>query len=170
MWAAPALVLATATPAAAAGSLENGELKFTHMVAWVDGSPTPTGLAGTTGVQTQYSDTAQNVTTLTVTFQVAKQGMAVAPAQVVSGAGWTPAGATSDDTSVYYTVAWAGTMDPSLTQVTSELRFVLPGSGLDSSAFPKAAQATVASPQASGETRSGTIVATATPENPIVFV
>jgi hypothetical protein len=163
VWTAPAIVLATSTPAFAVVSGEQGEIRFTNVTAWIEGTALDfQGIAGTTQFQATWSATAQVVTSATLTITVPSAGMLVEnPTVTVGGSQWTAAGASALGDDIVYTFLWAGSIDPEAPGISDELEFLLPGTGtvLDAS-FPKTITAVLTSPQATGDAGSGTLAAT----------
>lgn len=171
-WAAPVVVLAAAVPAASASPQGQGQIGFTNITGWiVTAGPNLTAIAGTTQFQAAWSDDAKTITSATVVITLPAAGMvAAAPTVVAGNSEWTAGTGTISGADAVYEFVWGGSIDPSIPGISTPLEFTLPATGTVADAgFPKTAIAVLTSPQASGDTESGTITAANTVENKATF-
>jgi hypothetical protein len=145
-WAAPAVLIAAATPQASASG--DATLAFNNATVWIASeSGTPVGISGTTSFRVDYSPTANTVTSAALILTMNATGMLLTPV-ATSGAGWVgpESGVLDGNGSISYTFAWAGSLDPDNAGSSSPLNFTIP---CDATAIPKELVALLSSPQAS---------------------
>lgn len=141
-WAAPALVLATAAPAAAASTptgvpvsmytfSQNG---ITQVWSNQGNANVVTAFLGAVNFQPSGSVA---VTAATLTLTMDKKGLVATKPIVVSGAGWVAGSATISGNSMVYTFVWAGKTLPYTNSPTLQYRLVADGQTKTSIATPK---------------------------------
>lgn len=178
-WAAPVLVLATASPAMANATsgtaiptTSNLNLEFSNFSVWKATSGVKLkeapwyyaafdGIEGNTQVGFNYIDPAVVVTTIYLEISVPKQGMSTTKATVhdKSRAGWVAEQPATTDTSIIYKFTWTGTLLSNTGDRYAQLYFTLPGdhSNVTTVGLPKSLTVLTTSPQANPTSTGGTV-------------
>lgn len=171
VWAAPVVLIAAPAPAMAASAVGDAVINLSGGF-WVTVSAGQLqSIDGTAKFQSLFSNTANNVTSATLTITLPAAGMVAAAPTVTSGASqWAGASGSLVGTDMVYTIAWFGDVDPSGPEGSTQVAFSLPGQGnVADAGFPKGFVASITSPQAMTDTKSGTINTSNDADHPITF-
>lgn len=150
VWAAPALVLATAAPAAAASAPTKVPARMYTFSqnciseVWDGKANVVTAFFGAVNFQPGGPAT---VTGATLTLTLDKKGLEETKPIVVSGAGWVAATAAAHGNSMVYTFVWAGATSAYTDSPTLQYKLIADGKTRSDKAKPKTASGTLTGAQ-----------------------